>query len=252
MNSEMDATQARWLGFIESVQKRVQEILAEADAGFDQIVAMSAADTTAMTGAVTAFESRMIALGLKVSDAQTKLAGSYLGSALDDLMEMGDQLQHDIEIKTNRMSVAKRAKAASALYETAKRDMEQPLLCQNCGGVLEITVRHKASSPVCPFCKTVNQVQTSTPVGHFYYGGCVQALAEQASIDQWCEKLAAEKRIDDMRNPSAADIAGLKKISENYWQTYFDAMVRLHPDWQAEQIPAEIRVKMKGFDTRYN
>ncbi len=241
----------RWNGFLKKVEERMQAILAEADAGFDQVIAYGVTDLTGLTGAVTAFEARMNSLGQKVNDASTKLTDEDFELPFDEMIERGELLQLEIEIATHEMSVTKRAKAARLLKELVDQERDQPHKCSNCSSLLEITVTHAPSSPACKFCGAVNQVQPSMTVSNYYYGGSIDALAAEAALAEWRAMMEEEHRYLNLRTPSPAEEKKRRDAAETYHRAYHTAFARLHPDRSADQIEAEVKGAMSHFDLSF-
>ncbi len=252
MKPELKAVLERWDTFLGKVRQRVDAVLGEADVGFDQVIATNVTDAATMSGAVSAFEARMQGLGTKIDQAWDKIDEELRsGSALkrrDKMIAQGDALRDYIEVKTYEMSVLKRAQAARALWQIVTQDAAQPHHCTSCGGQLQLAVYHTSSSVPCGFCGAVNQVQPSTAIGQYYYGGAIHALSEEVALQQWHALHAEEQRFQDIRGASAEDKARLRAATEHYWRTYCTAHAEIHPDWTPEQIEAEVAGKMGSFD----
>ena len=237
-----DDIETRWSGFIEQVRQRVAEMMAEADAGFDQIIAVDVTDIATISGAVAAFESRMNGLKIKVTGAQSKLALQANGRNLDSMLAQGDLLQHEISTQSTEMTVKKRAKAASMLWLIAEQELNLPRHCVSCGGVMQMKVLHTSSSPTCPFCKTVNQIQPAQSVTNYYYGGAVAAQAESQAVEKWRKMNQLEFHHEQVYSESTQQ--AFRHAAEAYWTNYFTAFANMHPDWDLAQVPLEVRGKL--------
>jgi len=251
MKAELKALIERWDTFLGKLSARVDEVLAEADAGFDQLIAINVTDPAPLSGAVSAFEARMHGLERKIEDAWDKLDEQLRsGSALrvrDELRAKADALHHRVELARTEMSVRKRAKAARALAELAREEMQRPVSCSHCGGPLTPEVRHVASNVNCPACDAVNAIQPGTAAGSYYQGGALHALAEEAALPQWQLMKQEEQRYNDLRRPGGEDLERLRQATESYWRRYWETYGELHPDWSREQVEAELRGKMGHF-----
>lgn len=235
---------ARWSGFLKKVSSRFDEIMEEADGGFDQIIAMDVVDAASMSGALTAFRSRIIALTKKVTDAQTKLTFQAPSNMLDELNAQGENLIFDIETRMNEIMIVKRAKAAAELWLIAESEMNLPRKCNNCSGILTVPIQHAASSPTCPFCATVNQVQPSAAVTAYYYGDGIAAQCEKEALEKWHIMNAEEFRYENIRTPCEKDKQQYLSATEDFWTSYYTNYANLHPSWTMEQVPKEVKGKM--------
>jgi hypothetical protein len=69
----MSAASERWSAFLAKVKARVDEILAEADPGFDELIATEVLDPVPLSSALSEFHARMLALEKKIDDSWEKI-----------------------------------------------------------------------------------------------------------------------------------------------------------------------------------
>lgn len=251
MKAETAALVERWETFLGKVRQRLEAILAEADAGFDQLIAMNVTDPAPLVGAVSAFEARLRGLANKVEqawdDLDDQLSSSSQLKRRDELHRRGRQLQHEIEVRGEELSIRKRAAAARGQWQLAEQEMAQPQRCVNCGADLVLATRHATQNATCGSCGAVNTVRAGQATTYLFYGNGLHALAEEAALEPWRALKAEEARDEQLRGSTAADKRRLEAAHYAYWRAYCEAMGRMHPDWTPEQIERELQGKMGQF-----
>jgi hypothetical protein len=257
----MNELMQRWETFVGKVKGRMQEVLAEADAGFDEVMEIDVIDPAAMSGASSAFEARVRGIAKKVEESWEKIE-----KELDQLIDAADdpvlgqltalreqqsdrarELQWEMELEAKLMIARKEAKAARILGERAKKEMAEPRPCPKCGGELAVTVKHTASSVTCKFCRAVTSVVTGMATGMYYQGAAMHQLGHDAALEQWVAMEREERRYKSIREPRVADLQRYEDATIAYWRRYCDTIGTLHPDWDAATIDAQYRGKMGHF-----
>ncbi len=251
MKAETAALVTRWQSFLGKVRGRLEAILAEADAGFDQLIAMNVSDPAPLAGAVSAFDARLRGLATKVEEAWEQLDEQLTSSSQlkrrDELHRQGRQLEREIMVRGEELSIRKRAAAARGQWQLAEQEMAQPQRCVNCGGDLVLAQRHATQNATCGSCGAVNTVRAGQATTYLFYANGLHALAEEAALEPWRALKAEEARDEELRGSTAADEQRLEAAHHAYWRAYCEAMGRMHPDWTPEQVERELRAKMSSF-----
>jgi hypothetical protein len=237
----------RWQAFTAKVKGRMDEVLAEADAGFDEVMEIDVIDPAAMSGASSAFEARVRGIVKKVEEAWEKLEPEIDEAARDRLADEARQLAWEMEHQAKVLIARKEARAARMLGERARLEMAEARQCPKCGGDLAVTIKHTASSVTCKFCRAVTSVVPGMATGMYYQGAAMHQLGHDAAIEQWVAMEREERRYQDKREPSAADLQRYEDATVAYWRRYCDTIGKLHPDWDTATVEAQFRGKMGHF-----
>lgn len=203
MKAETQALLERWQTFSGKVRQRLTEVLMEADAGFDQIIAMDVVDPASMSGAVSAFDARIRGLQQKVEQAWEQIDEQLRDRSQLDRRDGLHREQRELAAEIGRagrqMSILKQAAAAQRLWEIASAEMAQPQYCVNCGAQLEAAVKHTAINETCASCGAVNSLRPGTATTYLFYGNGIHALAEQAALGEWIALEQEELRHEGLR-----------------------------------------------------
>lgn len=252
----------RWETFIEKLNTRYSEVLAEANAGFDEIIQLNAIEPAALGGAFGAFEGRVHGLRDKIGQAWDKIE-QELDNVLDDLDEPEDRepiypirdrersrartLERQIEDQAAVLQIHKAADAARALGEAAQKETKKTITCSHCKAELAVPTPYKAISITCAHCQSVNSYSPGTLMAMYYQGGALHNLAKEAAKDAWLAQHHAEQLFKSIRLPTEEDVARYEAAVLAYAHQYTQAMGTLHPEWNADQSAKEIQVSRGRF-----
>ncbi len=154
-----DAVQ-RWETFLGKVRARLAEILEEAHAGLDELVATEVIDPGPVAAAENEVKARLFALREKVGPAWTKLEPE-LEAHHGALEEKGRALQGEIMKAVEALEVRTRRSVRARLQVLAAEELAtRALKCSKCGAALpEPAVKHRVENVTCPHCAAVNTVR---------------------------------------------------------------------------------------------
>lgn len=250
---------SRWQGFADKVKARFQEVLAEADAGYDEVMNIEVVDPAVLSGATSAFQARVRGLQDKVRDAWQKIE-SELDQVIQDTEDSDEcakmypvrdierdrqlQLIDALEMESAALRIHKEAKASRLLKEVADREMQAPRTCHQCSAPLSVPTPHKVTQVVCTHCQAVNSVHPGMATALYYQGGALHNLAHEAALPEWQALVHAEKRFNAWRHPLDPDMATFEQAATAYWTRYLEAMRQLNPDWDAETVQREYTARM--------
>ncbi|HEY3452872.1 MAG TPA: hypothetical protein VGK67_41400 [Myxococcales bacterium] len=262
IEERVKAIQARWEAFAPKVQARVDEILAEADPGFDELIATEALDPAPLSSALSEFDARMRGLSKKVDDAWEKIDPDLDGAMdeaegaqvqrvaklRDELLRKKMALAGGIERSAREMSVRKSAEGARALLNLARAEMEKAgggKKCSACGAPIKPESLTEPSTVSCSHCKAVNDVHPGPATALFYGGIALHALAEEAALPEEAERLAEEKRFHGLRHATLSDQKRFEDASLAYWRAYAKTFVALTPGAKtADQVEKMAQAKV--------
>lgn len=151
-----DAVQ-RWDTFLGKVRARLGEILEEADAGLDEIIATEVIDPGPMSAAQNEVKARLFALQDKIAPAWSKLESELP----PELEERGRELESEILQASDDFEERTTRKSRARLWELAQAELkERKLSCSKCGAPLpEPEVKHRVENVTCTHCQSINTVR---------------------------------------------------------------------------------------------
>ena len=154
-----DAPQ-RWTIFLGKVRARLAEVLEEADAGLDEIIATEVIDPGPVAAAQNEVKGRLFALREKIGPAWAKLEPA-LGEHSADLEHQGRQLETDILQAIEVFEAQTQQKYRGRLTELAHAELqERKLVCSRCAAPLaEPAVKHRVENVTCTHCHALNTVR---------------------------------------------------------------------------------------------
>ncbi|MFT3712303.1 MAG: hypothetical protein QM817_32050 [Archangium sp.] len=150
----------RWQGFLDKVRARFKEVLTEADAGLDELIATEVIDPGPVAAATNEVKGRLFGLRDKIGPAWTKLEAE-IGEAQRDLEDLGRELETEILKAADEFDDIVRKKQLARLEELAKEELAARVLkCTRCGAQLpEPAVLHRTENVTCTHCQAVNTVR---------------------------------------------------------------------------------------------
>ena len=261
VTEQVKALEGRWEAFAGKVTGRLEEILAEAGSGFDEIIATEALDPAPLSGALTEFEARLRALVKKVDESFEKLDQetdnlmdaadgpdvALVGKLRDGLIRKRSALADAIEGRGQALSVKKAADAARALSALAQAEMEKAgggRKCSSCGGPIKPAVLTEPSNVTCAHCKAVNTVHPGAAPALYFGGAALHALATEAALPQDAARRAAEKRFHWYRHPTDDDARRYEEAELTYWRVYCQALGMHKPEWTPDRLEAAAQAKL--------
>lgn len=252
---------ARWKAFCDKIRKRVQEIEAEAIAGYREVIAVEGAvvDGTGITGVTNALRTRMIGLQKKVDDGFEKIDREMDEVAVEEHEEVASrffrahllaekaQLERELERVTETMIIYGEAEAARALQAIAVEEAKAPLPCGHCGAPLQRPSWHETANVKCPACGAVTTATPGTAGMMFAKGAGAIALGLEEALPAWYARQDAETQWQRLRHKTLDDLARWEAANRAYWQKFAEGVARVHPGWTAQTVEDEVRGKMSHF-----
>jgi hypothetical protein len=246
----------RWSTFLDKVRSRVQEIDAEAKAGYAEVISHDAVDGTGMTGVSSALKARLLQLAQKVDDQWSKIdneldsvdvEGRTGGYFRGQMVAMTGAFKRWLERETERMIMQGEADWARALHAAALEEIRIPVACQHCGAGLQKPLWHQSINVTCGACRAVSVVTPGTAAAMFVGGTGAIFLAREAAWEQWCAMQDAEALWRRIRTKTLDDLARWEQANRSYWQAYASAMGSYIPSWTAQTVQDEVNGKMSQF-----
>ncbi len=250
----------RWGIFLGKVRGRLQEVLTEADGAYEEVIQIEVVDPAAISGVTSALQGRIHGLASKVQDSWEKI-DEELSAASDaadvppdeyarvraEQQTLGRELEREINLQGELLTINKESKLARALGEAAKLELKDALRCQNCGADVKPELYHQASNARCPHCQAVSTITPGMATAMYFGGGAVHNLAREASLREWLAMGEAERRFQGLRHPTEDDLKQYEAATATYWRAYCFAFGKHHPGWNDATVEADFRGKMGHF-----
>ncbi|MDY0003363.1 MAG: hypothetical protein RBU30_18840 [Polyangia bacterium] len=244
LQARVQPIKQKWDGFVAKVGQRVQEILAEAQAGLDQIIAQYPTDPGPMGTAMTAVQSRFQGLDQKVSESWDKVSEEMDGVQDDDLeiadymavsavadamRQQCDELREHIDLQYAWLEMRKQADWGRRLYELMQQEVQQPLTCSQCGAPFQNPVYWMASNVPCPHCGSLVAVQPGAASVLFYQGLGIHAMSHEQAWSEWMALQAADRAFKEFRHPTSGDYQRYLDAAGAYWARYYETTRQMNP-----------------------
>ena len=235
MNANQQALVDRWKGFLGKIHDRLNEICAEAEVGIRAIAAQHPDDPLPIGNAITGLDHRVRQLDDKIQETWDQQVEEKFSSD-PEIHDLGLDMKQDAErALAERWELAKASWMTQVAHEAFPRAIaaiEKPAPCSACGAPLTLPTRLETVAATCTHCGVVNQVGPPPSV-YYYFGFCVQNLAEAAAlpirhaIER--QRIAAD-RWRRARNWAAEPIESLEeweRMEHQYWRTLAEERARL-------------------------
>lgn len=236
----------KWNGFVGKVSARLDEIVAEADAGLDELIAQHATDHGPLGAAFSAVQARFVALRPKVDDAYDKTTESidavvdaadpgadeqrWVWDVVATIEKQRTELGERIDMTYEELQMRKNADWARRLGEIARSEIAQGVSCSQCGRPFRPEIYWRSSQAKCASCGAVNDVHPGMAAGLFYQGIGVHALSMAGAWNEWLAERRADNAFKAWRHPTASDRAGWIDAARAYWTRYYQIGMDLHPE----------------------
>jgi hypothetical protein len=239
-----EAVKNKWDGFVPKIDARVQEVIAEADVGLDELIEQYALDPGPMGAAFSALQVRFRGLAQKLDEAWSKI-DHELDQVRDEVDSGKDhealsglwaqmsathqQARERIDFAYESVQTRKNAQWARNLWQYAQRDAQTPTACVKCGAGVQTTVFHQSSNVSCTHCGAINQLHPGMAAGLLFGGGGAHALAHEGAWNEWMAMTRAEKTFQNFRVPTTRDRDAYLQAARAYWMKYYQAYSQMHP-----------------------
>ena len=235
MNANQQALVDRWKGFLGKIQERLTEICAEAEVGFRAIAAQHPDDPMPLGNAITGLDHRVRQLDDKIQETWDQQVEEKFSAdpAIHDLgLDMKQDAERELEERWELAKAGWLTEIARDAFPRAIAAMEQPAPCSACGAPLSLPTRLETVAATCGHCGVVNQVG-APPAVYYYFGFCVQNLADAAAmpIRHAIERQRIQAdRWRRARNWAPEPIESMEeweRMELRYWRTHAEERARL-------------------------
>ena len=226
----------------QQVAHELSQLLQQASAGCQQMIAANPTDPMPLNNAMIAIEQQKKAIDRKLWDAPNvdKRTKRACGRWIDETWARFETHWHVEQLR--------------AMWPHVQHAMQKPATCTQCGSPLGRATPYKSESITCGGCHSVNQVMPETVVAT-YFGSIPHWFAEQATLDK---KLALQKFKDDWEEHRDASFAAghdrpdeplerlkqREQMERDYWTSYAEARVR-NEGGTAADVKSLVDARMK-------
>jgi hypothetical protein len=226
---------ARFEAFIQKITSRYQEVLAEADAGFADLIASDPTDTITYGNAMNGIHARVLGLGKMLQDTYQNQVSPQMTPQEDSAgRDRLDAVQRWLDDDWERRKANYETNIYRALWPLAQAAMQKGGPCNSCGRELKLKNPIMVEAITCPGCHTVNQVAPD-PVVSTYFGGAPHAFAIAATLSKREAINAQRKRAHEWRrardwaDESIEFLREWEALERDYWTTYYATHSSISP-----------------------
>lgn len=242
----------RFEAFLKKIEGRYQEVLAEADAGFADLIATDPTDTITYGNAMTGIHHRILGLGQLLDDTYRDQISPQLtpeedSRCIDRRVAFREWLDADWE----RRKLTYETNIYRALWPRVQPLLQKGVPCTNCGRELRLQNPLMTEAITCPGCRTVNQVGPD-PVVSAYFGGAPHAFAQAAAhpkreaVNAQRKRAHEWRRVREWADEPIESLLEWEKLERDYWTTYYTTHASISP--MSERDRAEyIESRMRPF-----
>jgi DNA-directed RNA polymerase subunit RPC12/RpoP len=226
----IDATEARWQGFLTKIRERFDEIMQESRVGCAELLRQTGGDPQTVGNAWTGMRMRALALASKISDTWSAQVHDALLDAgasaqrVDANYERGEALRDWMEIEAERTEIAIYSEAIRALLDMA-REEQAALRCSQCGAELSLPLTLRGVELPCARCGSLIDVEPGPRAR------MAEALAHylwrEATWQQWLNRRAAEQACKATRGVELARLQAWERAELDYWSAWLHERAKL-------------------------
>ena len=228
-------TVQRWDAFIAKIHGRYQEVIAEADAGFADLIASDPTDTITYGNAMMGIHARVQGLTKMLGDTfQNQVSPKLSGPEERQCSDKLDAARNAIDGDWERRKATYETNIYRALWPRVQAAMQKGAPCTSCGRELRLTVPYNVEAITCPGCRTVNQVAPD-PIVSTYFGGAPHAFALAAAMPKREAVDAQRRRANEWRrarewaDEPIESLLEWERLERDYWTTYYATHSSISP-----------------------
>lgn len=252
MTPAQQALVDRWKGFLAKIDGRLDEIIAESQAGVDGLAAQFPDDTTALTNAMTGLDARVRQLREKIEETwDGQVEGKFDEQDAEGFLDLGLDMKADAELAIEEKWALWKTRAVADYHRKmeplARAAMEKPVYCSQCGAELDLPTRRKTVSHTCPHCHAVNQVIPEAVVQLYFGAGAVAVAEAEAAprrfeIERYREEVDRWRRAREWAPETIESMEKWERMELAYWRIYAQARAA-HEEGEVDEEFVESRMK---------
>jgi hypothetical protein len=257
---------AQFNAMLAQTSAQLQQLLQQAGAGCQQMIAQNPTDATPLSNALGAIGQQARDLSRRVSDAFSPTYDQIVAAgpgepAYSQMKRAQRQFDRWSEETWHRFEFHFRVEQYRAMWPHVQQALQKPAACTRCGGPLHRTTPHKSETITCTACQTANQVMPETVVA-VYYASMPHAFAELGAMDkqflhdrardEWESYRDAEHAAGRDRPDETLDsLRRREAMQRDYWQTYAQAKAQ-YEGGTAADVQSLVDARMKQYHEDLN
>ena len=133
-----DPVLERWKAFMEKIRQRMEEVLAEADQGFTDLLQSSPTDTATFGNAMQGIRFRVQGLTSKIGDTwSAQVSDQCSGGNMDTAIAMMEDMQDALDARYERWRAHWESQLYRNMWPLVQAEMQKGVTCNKCGAPLQ-------------------------------------------------------------------------------------------------------------------
>lgn len=244
---------ARWDAFLAQIQKRHEDVRAEALAAGRQMVAQLAGG-----GDYQVLSHQLGAVKHRLHELEAKIMDTWHAQAMDAILDEGHSeatrdlacdkalsLGHALEDARDELEMTLLAELARARYQVAASRLA-PAVCARCGAQYTPPQSFRLVEWPCAQCGSVVRYD---PDELMRSAGAIgtHPVAQEAALAEWRQMRAADRRMRQARSPRPLAVLKDSEAAQlAYWRRYLAARAYFEPEL-ARDPELEVRSRMEQW-----
>ncbi len=238
MNAEQTALMERWNGFLQKIDGRLAELIAETEAGVGGLIQQYPEDYAPIGNALAGLDHRVSELRKKIDETwegQVEPKFKSMRGENDVFWDAGLDRRADAQLAFDHTWAACKVRVTTAFYRNlwprAQAALQKPVPCSRCGGELTLPTRTSSVSVTCGYCKAVTQVIPDKLVTMCFgaFGGAGHVFGEEAAmslrfaIDRFRVDVDRARRAAKWAAEPVESLDRWEAMERAYWLKYAEA-----------------------------
>lgn len=265
LTTDQQALLDRWDTFLSRLEKRSEDLRAEAAEGMqalvDDVLASDPVQTRAVYNALEGIKGRLQNLPNKIDTAWEDEAEPLFEEANEDfegspdLHDMGtdrrDACKARLENALERFQLRWSTNMYRQMWPQVEKGLAEVAECTQCGTALAGVDRRFSARVPCPSCGSINQVMVPQAVSSYRSEAPTQFALEASrhqreAIERYRVEVDQLSRANDWAPESIASMDKWEAMERTYWETF--AKVVTETGWETPDKAAElVESRMKMF-----
>jgi hypothetical protein len=266
INPQQQQLLGDWQRNLQGASGHVHQLLQQAAAGSQQMIAQTPTDPAPLRNALGAVGQQVVGVRRQISDS--------FSPYYDRICSSGDGEPSHSEMKRamrafdrwceetwRKFELHWTSELLRQMWPLVQQAMGKPVACTRCGRPLQRQTPQKSETITCAGCNSANQVMPETIVAT-YFGSIPHLFAEQIAIDKRfaCDRMKDEwENLRDTAHASGQErpdepierLRQREQMEKDYWTTYAEAKVK-YEGGNPGEAQSLVDARMKFFYDEMN
>jgi len=236
---------AEWDAGLQRIATQLMQLLAEAKAGCEQLIAQNENDLLPLDNALRAIKQQVADLSRQVGRSIDEVRERSNESTRSHMRQAQREFERWADEQWMRFAAGLYLAQDRVLWPHVQAAMARGVACTRCGAPLARTNPRANETIPCASCQAVNQVVPDAMVAK-YFASMPHHRAEAAVIDL---RLAIRKLVEDfkergIREEPIEHLRQYEHMETAYWTTYAEVRVQLEGGG-ADDVKTMVAARMK-------